>query len=641
MAKINHELDLYEDVFIPPSGYKTEYIEFATYSLSLGFLSIIPALIYAGERYGMEVSKNAFQLMHEDTFKESDYYNRFHIFYDANAKPIPWSEVDVLKSRYLTFANYLLSQRCTPCSPITQKNGLFHPKFILAQFANVSDNSKKIYRLVILSRNLTFAHYYETGIILESTDKYVCDNGVGKKIGEFIQAYWDINYKTLYGNPYRGIDLDKLAKTTFELKTKIATEKPIEINLLFASQLQKESCCFEKEINESISMGGFDSSTIISMNPTANIIGTNGMKISYVCNFFDMYEDGAIFKKRNHNYWYNKYPDKNFSFVIEKSEKNENRKLPIQLHSKMYIFWDSKEKGKWNGLVYAGSANCSKNALQGRNEEVLLKLKFDGTEEDLSLPTKNTNGGSSYFDRKHTYCSDKKIKKDAIVVGEICEEDFPILQYEINKKDTQVTVLSNGKIVIKFRITNNENTPIDVGYAKRKRTKDVAVEPGETKEIIIEVKQNAFSDLIVLKKQNENQIYLDSLKLEWKGKKISEILGDLPIYIPSDLNGFIPPVHGITSAQDNVYERLMHHRLYCNDYSEVLISSLGLIEEIVAREEELDMELNKLNDVMFSEEIYEDYEDMRQERRNISELKAKGLDELKNIIEVLISKERR
>lgn len=634
MAKINHEFDLYEDVFIPPSGYTTEYVEFATYSLSMGFLMSIPALIYAGETYGMEVENKVFQMIRDEEFAKGAYYNKFHIFYDKNAKPISWQgqEFDFLSSRYLIFANYLLSQRCTPCSPLTKKEGLFHPKFILVQFANSQDKSEKRYRLIILSRNLTFAHYYETGIVLESTDECVGDNGVGDKIRKFIESYWGATHDK--GNSYEGIDLYRLSETKFALKTKIETEKPVEIDLLFASQLQEN---FKAEINESIK--GYDSCNVISMKPTEGIIETEKMEMSYICNFFDMYEDGANTnykrKKDASTYWYKKKSEKNYSCVIE---NKEHKKIPILLHSKMYIFWNSKEKYKWKGLVYAGSANCSENALEGSNEELLLKMEFNGIQEDFSLPTKSTNSPAN-FDKRYTYCSAEKVKKDEIEVDEICEEEFPILSYEIKDADVLVDNSNSNRIQITFKVKNKEAVPINVGLAKRNRIKDVIVDSGEEKEITIKVTQKSFSDLIVLRKQNENRLYLDSLKLDWKGEKISMILDDLPIFIPNDLSRLIPSVHGMTNVQDNVYEKLAKHRLYCNDFDKVLKKSLKAIEKIIARDEKLAGKLNeleKLGEKIFSEEeLYEDYKDMRQEKNSIDELRAKGLDELKKVITVL------
>ena len=157
----------YSEMLKPPEGYWLESAVGTTYSLDLETLVAASLPMAIAENPEQAVLENPICVMHAIR-KVSD---RVVLFCEDGQTKLPNKP-----SKLLSFFDRMIVRVDLPKYRNEAMYPSFHPKMWLADF--VSGGGDHIYRLIVLSRNLTFDRSWDVGIVLES-DKHA----TGKQAG--------------------------------------------------------------------------------------------------------------------------------------------------------------------------------------------------------------------------------------------------------------------------------------------------------------------------------------------------------------------------------------------------------------------------------------------------------------------------
>lgn len=151
----------YGKALTPPENYEVDFAVGTTYSLSLeAFLSVLIPLGLAEE--------NDSDLVHDKIYwlnVLNSLSDKVIVFADSSQIQIPKSH-KVADNPLLL----LLEKMVIPVSTKKDESRIypsFHPKCWFITYKNKDDNSNKKYRLIVLSRNLTFDRSWDISIVLD------------------------------------------------------------------------------------------------------------------------------------------------------------------------------------------------------------------------------------------------------------------------------------------------------------------------------------------------------------------------------------------------------------------------------------------------------------------------------------------
>lgn len=428
MPQINNSTRL-DKLFTPPEGYKLDYIEMTTYSLSMSFLSKIPLLMYIGDKR-INTDKIYANRLYRKLLKE-DYEKKFHIYYDGNIKRKP-DESDEYLSIRGRYALALLRERCTP---ICEDNKLFHPKIIVLQFEKVDGSGEYFYRVHISSRNLTMAQYLEAGVTLvseERSDEEEKCKAVAKPIADFfrdLQKSKNVDSK---------IKWDVFEKKYFVLENE-EPDNPRNISVHFKDFLTNIKADIENEKDYSI--------RVTSMNPTNNLF-SNAKSVEYICNFKDMYEykDDA-----DNNEWKIKEDKKESYYYVGQSDNQ-----PKNLHIKQYIIHQNNNPK----IIWIGSANCSKNGLNNGNTEVMVRI-----EEPASSDLKECSSQSKVITGRDYYYYQPETVQDPLI-SDFQDEELPSCKISVFNANYDGKSM---ELTLYVKSSNNtvEVCPVGINYYRK------------------------------------------------------------------------------------------------------------------------------------------------------------------------------
>ena len=146
-----------EALYAPP-GYHFDQAVISTFTLSLEAVFTIPIAIQMGEMVKHEQNEQPtqFSAMEKISFIDAvrNIQDRLMIFHqeDAISKP--------------AFPNVLFSFLEKNLIPVTMTSGVFHPKVWIIRFKS-KRKEEWLYRILVLSRNLTFDPSWDSAIVLE------------------------------------------------------------------------------------------------------------------------------------------------------------------------------------------------------------------------------------------------------------------------------------------------------------------------------------------------------------------------------------------------------------------------------------------------------------------------------------------
>lgn len=154
MFKVNSDRLDYSEMLIPPVGYKTAFAVGTSYSLDLETLISVSIALGLNEDIDSKLSNSPIYLL-EALRKVSD---KMLIFCEAGQIKAP-----VTQNKLFPFLeNSIVTVNA-------KKDRSFHPKVWIVKYEN--DSSEDIYRVLVLSRNLTFDRSWDVAVCLEGRER--------------------------------------------------------------------------------------------------------------------------------------------------------------------------------------------------------------------------------------------------------------------------------------------------------------------------------------------------------------------------------------------------------------------------------------------------------------------------------------
>ena len=344
MLKLDQDRLDYSELLSPPAGYRIQTAVGTTYTLNLETLMGIP-LALALEGASAEGEQQDLLLL--EVIRKNA--GKIHLFCEAGRISVPMKERKVLS---------LLENSVTQVNPPIGKS--FHPKVWVVEYLPEKKKDRPLYRVMVLSRNLTFDRSWDLAVVLE-----------GYRTENIVEANKPLKNFIAYLNRFQERGKQKRAIKELADAVLYADFKP---------QLRGKKYFFDYEflpmgIGEDESAGElfvntFHDLVIISPFLTGSVIDRFKKKrlkagrITLISRIEALRDLGRELLE-DVDCWHLK------DIVIEGESMFDNEELEHSkqdLHAKFYL----KTKSSWSEL-WIGSANCTHSAFGG-NIEFLIKL---------------------------------------------------------------------------------------------------------------------------------------------------------------------------------------------------------------------------------------------------------------------------
>jgi len=387
----------------PPDGYELNCAIGTTFSLDLYTLLTVPlafTLFDFEDENGLPNSDPLALL--EAVRRHAD---NMHIFCQAGHILLPKAQA----TRLLCYLEDTIIEVDPPNS-----KGVFHPKFWAIRF--LADNKPVIYRVICLSRNLTYDRSWDTVLVLEGTlqDRERAYSG-NHPLGDFIQALPSLAINTVSPRVKKNIETvqHELRRTIFDLPQEFHTIKfwPLGIEGHTADPLESinyrriliMSPFLSKGRLEMLSEYGSDN-LLISRTESLDEIDAETLK---AFSFIYALDSNATPEPEEE------------SEVAEELRSVENNSLQ-GLHAKLFI----ADEG-WDTHVLTGSANAT-NAAFNNNVEILVELVGKKSQCGIDAFLKQTAGEVCFKDLLHEYSpsTEPAISDPTTKMLEECVEDI-------------------------------------------------------------------------------------------------------------------------------------------------------------------------------------------------------------------------
>lgn len=335
----------YSNLLNPPLGYEVEFAIGTTYSLDLEALVGVPMALSLSEEMDSTFIENPIFIL-EGLRRSAD---KFILFSEAGQIKVPQN------------ANFIFSLLEGSIYEVALKNNKsFHPKVWIIKYAN--NEGEKLYRLLVLSRNLTFDRSWDMAVALEGNRNnkktlknrplsdfitfllpYAKDNKKKKAMKEIISELDYVHFNSLDKN-FKNFDFCPIGINGYG-KNETDLFNTYHNMVIISPFLSRETV---EELNE------------LSLSNASKILVTRKTEIPKL--------DEELLKD------FDVYALKDLIVDGEETISGDNEKNDINrrqdIHAKMYA------KTKYNEHhIYIGSANCSNSAFYG-NVEFMLKLKY-------------------------------------------------------------------------------------------------------------------------------------------------------------------------------------------------------------------------------------------------------------------------
>lgn len=370
----NDRLD-YGQVLAPPSDYKLDFAIGTTYSLDLD--ALVGACIALGlaEETDSDLMKNPVCLL--EALRATG--DKVALFCEGGQIHLPNNVTSL----------YILLEKMVFPVTTTKRRGIakfpsFHPKFWLIRYVN--ENNEPLYRVIVLSRNLTFDRSWDVTFCMDGK-KTTAETDKNTPVNDFISYLT----KQLPETENAAEKQKKIRSVMRELKNIEFTLDskefydfefvPVGINNNYNSEQDALYTLMEDTFHEALIMSPFLSNGIIKVFNDRNkyiehseyVLITRASELGKLkqedCSNFDIYtmKDAVVDGEG-----------------LISDENTEIRKQDI--HAKIYMFRKNSDS-----CLYLGSLNASHNALYG-NIEFMIKLYSKNRYLNLSKMTESLFG---------------------------------------------------------------------------------------------------------------------------------------------------------------------------------------------------------------------------------------------------------
>ena len=352
----NDRLD-YGQVLAPPVNYKLDFAIGTTYSLDLD--ALVGACIALGlaEETDSDLMKNPVCLL--EALRATG--DKLALFCEGGQIHLPGN----VTSLYI-----LLEKMVFPVTTAKRKGVAkypsFHPKFWLIRY--VDERNNYLYRVVVLSRNLTFDRSWDVTFCMDGKKKSTetaKNNPVGDFITYLIKQLPETDYAAEKQKKMKSV-IRELKNVEFSLDSKEFTDFdfiPFGIGNQYGSDQKPLYTLLEDSFHEAFIMSPFLSSGVIKnfnerskwMEHAEYVLITRASELGKLkpsdCSNFEIYtmKDAVVDGE---------------GLISEETSDIQKQ----DIHAKIYML----RKGSDSSL-YLGSLNASHNALHG-NVEFMIKL---------------------------------------------------------------------------------------------------------------------------------------------------------------------------------------------------------------------------------------------------------------------------
>lgn len=336
----------YGKLLAPPIGYEVDFAIGTTYSLDLEALIGVPVAFSITDEMDQTFQENPIYVI-EGLRKSA---KKFALFCEAGQIKVPQSGNEIM---------VLLEDSVFEVALKNEKS--FHPKIWLVKYIN--SNKKILYRLIVLTRNLTFDRSWDIAVSMEGK---VVGNPINKNkpLVDFIKFLIPFTKNKERKKQIRRM-LNELMYIQFQTGNKHIPD--FDFYPLGFNAYDKQSIDLFDTYHNLLIFTPFLSKNMIdefnekSLKNPQKILITRRTELpklpSSILTHFDIYvlKDTIV---------------EGEGILSEGNEEIDDHQLQ-DIHAKLYL----KSKYSEHDL-YIGSANCSHNAFHG-NVEFLLKLKLE------------------------------------------------------------------------------------------------------------------------------------------------------------------------------------------------------------------------------------------------------------------------
>lgn len=430
MLQPNRDRVDYGSLLIPPEGFKLENAIATSYSLDLDALVSIPVALYFAHSLDLDVNQDMVQLL-ESIRRASA---AVKVFCQKGQIKVPDNQHRL----------YGFIEPCIVQMSSTHKNS-FHPKTWTIRYVN--DDGEIKYRVIVLSRNLTFDRSWDIAIQLEGDFIPERSNNFRetKPLVDFI------NYLA-QGEKINWIDefVKGLGKTKFNL-----TLNEFEDFSFLPSGIPgyQKNIIFDGHL--------YDDLLIISPFLTASGLE---LAVQHSVSKPRLFSRTIELKKINKNILKSFSPWHLSKDYVEGEEKietetTENNNIQEQdLHAKVYSY-----KYGWDGYLLVGSANCSERAM-------LTNVEFM-----LSLKGKNSKMGPDVIFKELVNDDLKVFEKFNIEAEELTEAEALHIQQEEILQAFKINIVNCSLRAIAYK-QEDSNYSIEIDFDLAGIIKDQPVE---------------------------------------------------------------------------------------------------------------------------------------------------------------------
>jgi len=378
----------YRELLSPPPKYKVAFAVGTTYSLDLETLTATCAIVGLNVETDTELTKSPLYML-EAIRKASD---NLLLFCQSGQIKTPNKPNKLLP---------LLENSVCEVSLKNKKS--FHPKTWFIRYSS-TDEQPDIYRLVVLSRNLTFDRSWDVALCLDSTnsrnERFKCESGTGKSIRNFL--IWLSNYTRFYNDP-----LKKKRRSLVELAEELRTVKWKSLGKEFESfdfipygidNVATDN--FSEKFHKMFIISPFVSKSVIEYFDTRRLTNSD---CTLITRKSELPKLGADLLKAFDTYTVKDDVVDGEERISESGTVKDNvadgdghiseycEAKTQDIHAKVYL----RTKGT-DSELYIGSANATSNALHDGNIECMLMLygkqrylNVDSLKADLGLNKPN------------------------------------------------------------------------------------------------------------------------------------------------------------------------------------------------------------------------------------------------------------
>lgn len=360
----------------PPAGYKLDDAIGTTYSLDLMTLLTVP-LAFAL----MDVEGDDGQLLQDPlALLEAirSYANRTHIFCQAGGIYLP--------SGNTLFLSHLEDTVHEVVAP--KKGGIFHPKIWVLRFEPTYENQPVIYRVLVLSRNLTFDRSWDTMLLLEGKlkerERVIRQSN---PLGAFVAS---LPQMMLHSSSRR---LQRVVKKVSREIRRVRFELPDEFEEMHFHPIglpDSENWWFDGRLQQMLAVAPF-------IDPhTASELGDVEGKAILVSRLEQLQQLPSASLQRFEKVYFLP-PDAEPEPEDEGEDNPPAYETLSGLHAKLFVADDG-----WNARIWTGSSNATTAAMR-KNVEFLVELKGKKSQCGVDAFLSQRKGETGFIDLLRVY----------------------------------------------------------------------------------------------------------------------------------------------------------------------------------------------------------------------------------------------